>query len=418
MGNRNNGTRGLQAGVSSCYPIALEPGVAMSVLRLTPLLAAGLFVLVGTVGFHAPPANAMFARVDVEKVPVERLTANMEEAIKKDPKNAQAVLNLARLHAMAYSLRSEEVPVNAKKPDSVWFGYEPSIVPFRTVTKTEDKDKLKAANTHLEAAIKLFEKAIELAPDDQRAQLGHAWLLSQTDKKAEAIAALRKVIDKAWEKEKEMKALGLGGHTITAEGTGYLVPLLDKDKDKDEIATLNERSAKLAKLPRPVTPIAVPLLDGLTAADIENRNASVAFDADGTGLQKKWTWINGNAAWLVIDAKKTGKVDSSLQLFGNVTFWLFWETGYDALAALDDNGDGQLTGKELAGLALWHDANGNGICDPGELKPLSEYGIVAISCKAERDPKHPDRIAFSKIGVTFKDGSTRPTFDLVLHPAK
>src|SRR5262249_49754946 len=98
--------------------------------------------------------------------------------------------------------------------------------------------------------------------------------------------------------------------------------------------------------------------------------------------------------------------------------WLFWETGYDALAALDDNHDGVLTGKELDGLALWHDANGNGISDPGEVKPLSEWGIVAISCKSERDPSHPDRIAFSKAGVTFRDGTTRPTFDLVLPPAK
>ena len=105
-------------------------------------------------------------------------------------------------------------------------------------------------------------------------------------------------------------------------------------------------------------------------------------------------------------------------MFGNVTFWMFWETGYDALAALDDNRDGELRGKELAGLALWHDANGNGISEPGEVKPLSEYGIIALSCRFARDPKHPDRIAFSKTGVTYKDGSTRPTFDLVLHSKK
>ena len=70
-----------------------------------------------------------------------------------------------------------------------------------------------------------------------RRGLGHAWLLSQTDKKADAVAALRKVLEEAWEKEKDMKALCLGGHTITGEGAGYLIPLLDKEKDKDEIAT-------------------------------------------------------------------------------------------------------------------------------------------------------------------------------------
>jgi hypothetical protein len=75
-----------------------------------------------------------------------------------------------------------------------------------------------------------------------------------------------------------------------------------------------------------------------------------------------------------------------------------------------------LTHDELKGLALWHDANGDGVCDPGEVKPLSEYGIVAVSCRYERDPSHPDRIAFSPRGVTFANGRTRPTFDLILQP--
>jgi len=363
-------------------------------------------------------ARGEYAAAQLEKVPVERLTKNLEDAVKKNPKDASAVLNLARVHAMAYSLRSEEVSVEKRNPNSPWFGYEPPIVPFNKIAKTEDKEKLKAAEGHLKTAIKLYEDAIKLAPDDLKAQLGYGWLLSQTDKKKEAIAELRKVIEKAWAKEKDLKTLGLGGHTITAEGAGYLIPLLDKDKDKDEIATLTERAEKLKKLPRPVTPIAIPLRDGLSVVDLEDHNASVSFDADGTGLQKKWTWINSNAAWLVYDPKNSGKVTSALQMFGNVTFWLFWDTGYEALASLDDNHDGQLSGAELNGLALWHDANGNGICDSGEVKPLSEYGIVSLACQFERDSKHPDRIAFSKTGVTFKDGTTRPTFDLVLHPAK
>ena len=382
------------------------------------MFASRFAAALAAVALLTSPALSIFIRVEVEKVPIDRIAKNLEEAIKKDPKSAQAVLNLARAHAMAYSLRAEEVPVDGKRPDTVWFGYEPPLVPFNKVAKTEDKDKLKAAKEHLDKAIKLYEDALKLAPDDLRAQLGHGWLLSQTDKKTDAATALRKTIEKAWEKEKDLKALGLGGHTVTGEGADYLIPLLDKEKDKDEIATLKERAETLKKLPRPITPIAVPLKDGLTAADIEARGASVAFDADGTGLQKRWTWINADAAWLVHDPKQSGKITSALQMFGNVTFWMFWDTGYEALAALDDNRDGQLSGKELAGLALWHDANGNGISDSGEVKPLAEYGIVALSCQFERDSTHPDRIAFSKAGMTFKDGKTRPTFDLVLHLAK
>jgi hypothetical protein len=38
---------------------------------------------------------------------------------------------------------------------------------------------------------------------------------------------------------------------------------------------------------------------------------------------------------------------SALQLFGNVTFWMFWSNGFEAMRALDDNQDGTLAGGEL-----------------------------------------------------------------------
>ena len=297
-----------------------------------------------------------------------------------------------------------------------WFGYEPPFLPFSKVEKTDDAKRQKAAKAHLSKALERFKEAVKLAPDSLPARLGYAWTLEQSDARQEAIKEYRALIEEAWKKEKDLKALDLGGHTIVAEAAGYLIPLLDKEQDKEEIRTLTERAARLRKLPRPVTPVVIPLRDGLRARDIEDTSAAVAFDADGSGLRRKWTWVTKDAGWLVYDAKGRGDITSGLQLFGGVTFWLFWETGYDALASLDDNGDGVLAGAELKGLAIWHDANGNGVCDPGEVKPLSEYGIVAVSCRFERDPSHPDRVAFSPRGVTFRDGRTRPTFDLILKP--
>jgi hypothetical protein len=66
--------------------------------------------------------------------------------------------------------------------------------------------------------------------------------------------------------------------------------------------------------------------------------------------------------------------------------------------------------------SIWRDANGDGVCDPGEVRPLAAYGIVAVSARCQRDPSHPDRIWWSPRGVRFRDGSTRPTFDLILKP--
>ncbi len=158
----------------------------------------------------------------------------------------------------------------------------------------------------------------------------------------------------------------------------------------------------------------MPLAEGLTPSDLEALDARVTFDVDGSGLGREWSWITPKAAWLVSDPMRDGKITSGRQLFGNVTFWMFWTNGYAPLAALDDNRDGVLTGTELSGLALWQDADGNGVADPGEVKPLSAYGIVALSCAWRTLEGSADKVAFSPNGVVFQDGKTRPSFDLVL----
>ena len=108
------------------------------------------------------------------------------------------------------------------------------------------------------------------------------------------------------------------------------------------------------------------------------------------------------------DSDGKGEIRSGLQMFGSVTFWLFWENGYAALASLDDNQDGELSGGELRGLALWHDANGNGVCEPGEVTSVTAHGITRLSCNSE---PRAGCAGWSPNGVTFRDGNSRPTFD-------
>lgn len=361
----------------------------------------------------ATPSGALYMRPDLIDVPIERLVENLEAKAKKEPKDVTVRLNLARAHGMAYASKSDTAKAwKGKEERGVWFGYEPKIVPFE-LKKTDDKKKIEAAKEHLKKAKSWYDEAIKLDENNLDAMLGRAWVLDQAGEKKDAIAGYRDVIKKAWEKEKDLKGGRLGGRYYTAEAADYLVPLLNKDDDKKEIEELKERSTKLRKLPRPVTPLAIPLRDGLSAADLIDDKASVAFDADGSGLRRRWTWVTPKAGWLVYDPRATGKVTSALQMFGSVTFWMFWEDGYQALSALDNDGDGLLKGKELAGLAIWHDANGDGTCDKGEVRSLSEYGIVSLSCR--KDGGTPKGCAaWSRAGVTFENGKTRPTFDLIL----
>lgn len=373
-----------------------------------------LFFPCAAILFLAIPLNARFMRPDIEKIPVERLVRNLEALAEKDSKDVTVRFNLARVHAMAFALKTETAEIWKNKiEEGAWFGHTPAFVPFKGVA-TKDEAKQKAARAHVEKAVQSYKAVLKIEPNHLPAQLGLAWLSEQSGNKDEAIKAYRAVIEKGWTEESKREGGPLGGNFVTVEAAGYLIPLLDKAKDQAEIKTLKDRAQHLEKLPRPITPIVIPLRDGLNASDLEDRKASVAFDADGAGLGRKWSWITKDAGWLVYDPKGAGKISSALELFGNVSFWTFWDNGYQALRVLDDDGDGVLRGRELNGLAIWADANGNGVCDPGEVRPLSNYGIVALDCSCRRDAGHSDRIWHSPRGVVFQSGATRLTFDIIL----
>lgn len=384
-------------------------------MRTSRAAIVSTFLIAACLASPPPAARALFLRPQLDTVPIDRLVKNLEEAVAKKPNDAQLLYNLARVHAMAYAQKADTAQVMRGKPEQgAWFGFTPAYIPFK-VQKTDDPKKLAEAWAHLEKAIATYARVLKIDPDHLAAKLGHAWAVEQAGKKEEAIRAYRRLIDQAWEQDGKRQRLPLGGHTITGEAAGYLVALLDPKEDAREIEALEEKMARLKSLPRPITPIVVALRDGVGVHSLEDRAARVRFDADGTGEQE-WTWITPDAGWLVFDPAGTGRITSALQLFGSASFWLFWETGYDALAALDDDADGLLRGPELKGLAIWRDRNRNGISEPGEVRPLEHWGIVGLSCRYQRDAGHPDHMAFAAKGVLLRDGSTRPSYDLILRP--
>ena len=378
------------------------------------------------------PLGAEFARRLLQTVPIDRLISNLERRSREDPADLLLRLNLARVHAMAFAQKTDKAQIQkGREQAGVWVGdlYEPEPLHAQFPVKaTRDEAAEKLARAHLEKAIGLYREILAVAPStpvpqgpwgrrlDRVAQLGLGWCLVQAGERDAAIAALRQVVESGWPADSSELNVWHGQRSLTEEAIRYLVPLLDRERDKEEISRLRSRASELSRMPRPITPLAIPLRPNLTALDITDFEAAVLFDADGSGTAKHWTWITPDAGWLGFDRARTEQIDSALQLFGNVTFWLFWENGYRALRALDDNGDRQLTDGELENLAIWHDRNVNGQSDAGEVRPLADWQVVALSCDYEVDPTHPDEIAYSRAGVTFRDGSSRPTFDIVLHP--
>ncbi|HEX4997232.1 MAG TPA: hypothetical protein VFY29_03345 [Terriglobia bacterium] len=383
---------------------------------------------------------AMYMQPITDTVPIERLIRNIETLAADNPQNADILFNLGRVHAMAFAKKLEaKDPVEVVGPGAnavqPWFGIGQNPIVPPTVVNSTDAARLKEAKNHIDAAIDAYRRGVALNPKDLRAKLGYAWCIDQSGDRAKAVTAYRQVIAEAWATEqrsaKPTETTGqTGGSTagfgesptyLTAEAARYLLPLLDREKDHDEIVTLQDRMQILnAARIFFVTPIAIPLSDSARPETFLDGNARVSFDADGSGLPNRWTWITPDAAWLVHVPKKSYPVTSALQLFGSVTFWLFWENGYEPMNALDDNRDGILSGTELEGLGLWRDANRNGIAEEGEVKSLAEWNIVSLNCAHQDSSNRRDYVAFSQKGVTFKGGHTRPTWDVLLysHPAK
>ena len=371
----------------------------------------------------APRLLAMFVAVETENVPIDRVLENLERRLSVDPSDVNTRLNLARVYSMAWATKSDTTPAIKRRVgpglevgDPYW-GPRPGFQGVQ-VKPSGDPEIMRVAQQHLTQAIDQYRAVLELDPKNAIALLGQSWCLDQAGDNARAITGYRQVISVVWPTENggRLPVTNFGIVPTTTEVAGYLIPLLDPQADAAEIATLRDHVRQLAAVRRPVTPIVVPLRDEVPVGELIDLRARVPFDADGSGLRRRWTWVSPDAGWLVFDKHGTGQITSALQWFGPVTFWLFWSDGYDAMRSLDDNGDGKLTGRELSGLAIWRDRNTNGVADPGEVRPVTSWGIVALSCARVLPDDDPTVAAWSPGGVTFADGRTRPTYDVLLFP--
>lgn len=359
--------------------------------------------------FGSALGQAMYLRVETEKVPTHRLIANLEKQIQNKSNDVNLVYALARVHSMAYALNDPSF--NVRTNGQPFFGQGSGAdLRLPQPPKTPGPTNNPAARQHLQKAIEGYRAAVAMDKNHLPSQLGLAWCLDQSGDQAGALRSYRQALLLAWEKEKNLPGLEMGAGA-TEEVARYLLDLLDPIKDADEIKKIEGYKAAMEKKGRWITPILIPLEANLSLGELVDPAAAVAFDLDGSGLQRPWGWITPKAGWLVFDRNGRDPITSGLQMVGGVTFWVFWKNGYDALAALDNDADGVLEGSELDGLAIWQDKNTNGVSDPGEIRSLAECGIKALSCAHQ---PHPAGFPFNPEGVRLKDGSSRPSFDWIV----
>jgi hypothetical protein len=366
------------------------------------ILALQIFIF-----FSVLPSNAEFMPVDTKDVPAGRVLTNLTTQLRKNSNDFNVVHAIARMHSLSYANAASNWIVKVqKKSDLPFHGYGPETPPSKIYSTTNPITNLKA-QSHLTNAIYFYKRASELAPTNFIVHMSLGWCLLQNHQNNAALPHLRRAVELSWAHTQKSKHIMWD---TTEEAISYLLPLLDPNTDRTEIANLSEIKKSAQRMGRVITPLIVPLEVNIPLASLIDTNASVAFDLDGSAQRdRRWTWITPRAAWLIYQPQRE-PATSGLQLFGNVTFWVFWQNGFHALASLDDNSDGQIAGEELRYINLWRDVNSDGRCSADEIMALKDAGIESLNTHyIERNG-----ILQSPDGVSMMNGTTRPIYDVIL----
>ena len=152
-----------------------------------------------------------------------------------------------------------------------------------------------------------------------------------------------------------------------------------------------------------------------------NGHKGALFDHSNDGIRTATGWVGKDDGFLVYDRNGDGVVNNGSELFGDNTPLKNGEraaNGYQALAELDDNGDGKVDAADsaFAKLRVWRDLNQDGISQEGELLTLEEAKVKALNLanqSSNRDLGNGNSLA-EEGSYTDGDGNEKQMGDLNL----
>jgi len=158
--------------------------------------------------------------------------------------------------------------------------------------------------------------------------------------------------------------------------------------------------------------------------------SGVNFDMGGDGHYEPiaWTTAATDDAWLVLDRNNNGRIDSSKEMFVDLTDQIKAsrsQNGFLALADFDkpENGgnrDGVIRKSDqiFTELRLWRDVNKNGVSESSELFTLEQLDLKTIELKY-RESKKTDQYGNqfryrAKVSLNRKTRLSRWAWDVIL----
>ena len=357
-------------------------------------------------------------------VPTERLLKNLTEFTKTHPTDADGFYALGRIQYTLYcendprtvGLYSDTPPLTFPSVHVAPFDPQGKTLPndpktcrlvadaVANLKKAIALDKGRAPGLYYLTLACVYEAAAPIADKvplkDARKKALDAYLAAYDGARAGDLTQKTSKVPLTWES------------WISVEAGNAILQLAPKHPRAAEI--LAHQKAVAALPPGPITPLIFSLSHSQPLESLLAPDKTVTFNLDGTGTPQRWPWVQPETAFLVWQPDGHSPIRSGRQLFGSATWWLMFKDAYAALEALDNNGDGWLTGSELAGLAVWRDQNQNGVCEAGEVAPLSAVGVTGLATRATQQLGHS---LANPAGLRLRDGRILPTYDWVTAPA-
>ena len=175
-------------------------------------------------------------------------------------------------------------------------------------------------------------------------------------------------------------------YTVANSATQYLAA----GQTASEVFTVTISDGQGATVTQDVTVVAyygtTPLILDLNNDGVRTlgTDAGVQFDLTGLGRLASVGWSSPEDGFLVRDMNDDGLINDGTEMFGEATVLANGERaqdGFEALSDLDTNQDAVVDNQDEAfnSLAIWRDANTDGVTDAGELLTLAQHGIESLN---------------------------------------